>query len=78
MMATGQPITRAELREELAHVLEHYATKADVARLEARMAESEGELKAAMAQMEVRLVRWGVGGIVAASAAVTVIVRLTG
>ena len=46
---------------------EHLATKADIA-----------ELKAAMAQMEVRLVRWGVGAIVGASAFVTVIVRLTG
>ncbi len=82
---TEHPITRAELREELAHVLQHYATKADVAEVKAelkadiaRLDLSIAEFKAAMAQMEVRLVRWGVGGIVAASAVVTVIVRFTG
>ena len=75
---TEHPVTRAELREELAHVLQHYATKADVAEVKGELKSELAELKTAMAQMEVRLVRWGVGGLVAASAFVTVIVRLTG
>ena len=46
-MTQGEsPITRSELREEL----QHYATKADIA-----------EVKADMAQMETRLVKWLVG-----------------
>lgn len=39
MVAAEQPITRSELRDELQLVLQHYATKADVA-------EVRGELKA--------------------------------
>ncbi len=39
---------------------EHLATKADLAEL-------KGELMAAMGQMEVRLVRWTIGIIVAAA-----------
>lgn len=41
-----RPITRTELREEL----RHYATKADLAQLEVRMA-----------NMEARLIRWMIG-----------------
>ena len=57
-----RPITRTELREEL----RHYATKADLAQLEVRMA-----------NMEARLIRWMVGmmfGGMAASAAIASLV----
>ena len=41
MATTGQPITRAELREELNllrdELREHYATKEDLAKLEAQL-----------------------------------------
>ena len=61
-----QPITRSELREEL----QHYATKADIA-----------EVRADMAQMEARLVKWLVGlmfGAAALSASIALVVeRLT-
>ncbi len=37
-MATGElPITRSDLREELNSILQHYATKKDVAELETRL-----------------------------------------
>ena len=32
-----RPVTRAELREEVRHELRHYATKADLAQMEARL-----------------------------------------
>ena len=57
-----RPITRTELREEL----RHYATKADLAQLEVRMA-----------NMEARLIRWMVGmmfGGMAAAAAIASLV----
>ena len=61
-----QPITGSELREEL----QHYATKADIA-----------EVRADMAQMETRLVKWLVGlmfGAAALSASIALVVeRLT-
>jgi hypothetical protein len=38
IMATGElPITRSDLREELNSILQHYATKKDVAELETRL-----------------------------------------
>ena len=66
-MTQGEsPITRSELREEL----QHYATKADIA-----------EVKADMAQMETRLVKWLVGlmfGAAALSASIALVIeRLT-
>ena len=54
MMAMEERLSRLE------GAYEHLATKADVAEL-------KGELTAAMAQMEVRLVRWMIGIIVAAA-----------
>ena len=63
-MTTGeQPITRSELREEL----QHYATKADIA-----------EVRADMAQMETRLVKWMVGmmfGAAALAASIILVVQ---
>ena len=59
MTTLEQPITRSELREELQHYatkedlrdeLGHYATKADIA-----------DVRADMARMETRLVKWMVG-----------------
>ena len=42
-MATGEaPITRTDLREELARALEHYATKADLAVLKAELVRGHG------------------------------------
>ncbi len=61
MMAMEERLSRLE------GAYEHLATKADVAELRAEMAELRGELMAMMAQMEVRLVRWMVGIIVAAA-----------
>ena len=54
MMAMEERVSRLE------GAYEHLATKADLAELKA-------ELMAAMAQMEVRLVRWTIGIIVAAA-----------
>ncbi len=54
MMAMEERLSRLE------GAYEHLATKADLAEL-------KGELTAAMAQMEVRLVRWTIGIIVAAA-----------
>ena len=66
-MTSEQPITRSELREEL----QHYATKADIA-----------DVRADMAQMETRLVKWMVGIMFGAAALSTsialVIQRLVG
>ena len=80
-----RPITRAELREELAYALRdnvtkadlreelrYYATKADLAELETRMVER-------MAAMESRLVRWMIGmmfGSILAAAAIASVVAL--
>lgn len=65
---TEQPITRSEFREELGHVLVHFATKAD--------------LRAEIAEFETRLTRrmFGlfVASTVAASAIATLIQTLTG
>ncbi len=81
---TEHPITRAELREELAHLLQHYATKADVAEVKVELAEVKAELKvelagvkAAIAQMEVRLIRWTFGAIIAVPTIAAVLIRLT-
>ena len=79
------PITRTELREELAYALRdhvtkaelreelrYYATKADLAELETRMVER-------MAAMESRLVRWMIGmmfGSILAAAAIASVVAL--
>ena len=46
MATSDQPITRSESREDL----KHYATKADIA-----------DVRADMAQMETRLVKWMIG-----------------
>ena len=54
MMAMEERLSRLE------GAYEHLATKADLAEL-------KGELKAEMAHMEVRLVRWMIGIIVAAA-----------
>ena len=80
-----RPITRTELREELAYALRdyvtktdlreelrYYATKADLAELETRMVER-------MAAMESRLVRWMIGmmfGSILAAAAIASVVAL--
>ena len=37
MTSAEQPITRTELREEMALMLQHYATKEDLAALETRL-----------------------------------------
>ena len=37
MASMEQPITRSELREEMAIMLQHYATKEDLAALETRL-----------------------------------------
>ena len=67
MVTSEQPITRSELREDL----QHYATKADIA-----------DVRADMAQMETRLVKWMVGIMFGAAALSTsialVIQRLVG
>ena len=67
MATSEQPITRSELREDL----QHYATKADIA-----------DVRADMAQMETRLVKWMVGIMFGAAALSTsialVIQRLVG
>ncbi|MYE55161.1 MAG: hypothetical protein F4X34_08210 [Chloroflexi bacterium] len=67
MVTSEQPITRSELREEL----QHYATKADI-----------GDVRADMAQMETRLVKWMVRIMFGAAALSTsialVIQRLVG
>ena len=59
-MAEGHPITRAELREEL----QHYATKADVANLEARMVKW--------------IAGFVLGGVTAAVGLTAVVVRVVG
>ena len=67
LTTTEQPITRSELREEL----RHYATKADLA-----------EVKAELANVETRLIKWMLGqmvaAIVAASSIALLIQRLLG
>ena len=79
------PITRAELREELAYALRDYVTKADL-REELRyyatkgdLAELETRMVERMAAMESRLVRWMIGmmfGSILAAAAIASVVAL--
>jgi hypothetical protein len=84
MTTAEHPITRSELREELARYptkaelreeLSHYATKADLAELKA-------DLHQSMHQMESRLLRWmagwTTGGMVAITGLVLAVVRLAG
>ena len=57
MATTGQPITRAELREELNQLRdelrEYYATSEDLAKLETRLAKSETRLTFRMVMVQV-------------------------
>lgn len=57
MATPGQPITRAELREELSllrdELREHYATSEDLAKLETRLAKSETRLTFRMVMVQV-------------------------
>ena len=76
---TTQPQTPDPLVERMSRLegaYEHLATKADIALLKSDLAEVKGELKADLAEMESRLIKWTVGAIVGASAVVAVIVRL--
>ncbi len=76
---TTQPQTPDPLTERMSRLegaYEHLATKADIALLKSDLAEVKGELKADLAEMESRLIKWTVGAIVGASAVVAVIVRL--
>ncbi len=46
-MTTVQiPITRAEVREEVEHVLQFYATKEDLSQLEVRLIKAIGDIRA--------------------------------
>ena len=57
MATVEQPITRSELRDELAVHLQHYATKADLAKLEVKIERMTWALLSAMV---------AVGGLVVA------------
>ena len=83
------PITRAELREELAYALRDYVTKADLREelssalhyyaTKADLAELETRMVERMAAMESRLVRWMIGmmfGSILAAAAIASVVAL--
>ena len=50
MSTVAQPITRSQLREELQLVLQHYATKADLAKLDTKISE-----------LKFQIVSWMVG-----------------
>ena len=50
MSTVEQPITRSQLREELQLVLQHYATKADLAKLDTKISE-----------LKFQIVSWMVG-----------------
>ena len=64
MTSAEHPITRSELREELAHTLQHYATKADLA-----------DLKAELIKW---MAGWTLGGMVAIASLVTVLLNFFG
>ena len=81
-----RPITRTELREELAFALRDYVTKSELREeldraLQHYATKSDlAELEIRMAAMEARLIRWIVGmmfgGILAASAIASVVALL--
>ncbi len=81
MAVETSPLTRDDLREELDRTLRHYATKADLAALETRLAAALAEqaaahtsaiadLTAAMASQT----RWLAGLVLAAAAVATSVV----
>lgn len=53
MTTSEQPITRSELRDELQLVLQHYATKADLADLKSEIKTEVAELRG-----ELKSIRW--------------------
>ena len=84
-----RPITRTELREELAYALRDYVTKTELHEqlssalqyyaTKADLAELETRMVERMAAMESRLVRWMIGmmfGSILAAAAIASVVAL--
>ena len=83
-----RPITRVELREELANALSHYVTRAElreelVYALQHYATKSDvAELEVRMIAMEARLIRWivgmMVGGMAAAAAIASIVAAVIG
>ncbi|MCY3929348.1 MAG: DUF1640 domain-containing protein [Acidobacteria bacterium] len=76
--SAGMPADQAEavVKTVTAAVTEGVATKADIAELRTDMADLRGDLRADIAAMETRLIRWAIGAALAAAGLAVAAVRL--